>query len=221
MIGESFPSGEQTPNEQTNKNQDEEKPLSFDEHMKMDKAMQTAHNTRAAMRPSVKNRGELGENMHWISDAHEKVYDKLMNGENLTGEDTFGILKECLYVDPEEKDDVCELLDKVGITEGEEFDVKYGETLYNQDGKTFEVPFQMSFKNKDGSFTKIAAYGGERSHCDVSHGRGIVVTKGTAEEGNNVGYDGPMKHYSSESPDRTKVIGSYNKESGVHLWDKK
>lgn len=160
-------------------------------NMLMNRKRWLKHNSEEMMRPSVKNRGKIEGNISFFSEADEIVYEKVTDGEKLNAGDVFGLLKASHYIDSEEKDGIMSMLEEIGISDGQDFDVRYGGWTFTDEGKTYEEPLRISFKNKDGSFTEISATKGkERSHCDYSFGRQLMICRGPQNEGYDVSYQG-------------------------------
>ena len=178
---------------------------SFEEHMESvhratDEESRERQNYHAQTRESAKNTEGFIESLAF----NDEIYNKIRNGEKLGKDEVFHMLKMEGYVDEVEQENVDKVLDYIGMTEGEQFDMKVGSYAYTPEGESYELPCEISFKNEDGSFTKImATKGKERSHRTESVGRHIVVTRGP-QDLNDVGYHGNV----DLSPDN-KLIASY------------
>ncbi len=184
MNHNSFPSGEQAPGSQDNEESTEF--LSFEEHMQNINQQNNAEwNTTELTKPSMKNT-ELPEGSMYITKGIEDISKKLKNGEPLNGSDIASLAEDCTY--GVSREELSGFLVGSGLGDGKDFDVKLPATITLPDGASQQTPLSISFRNNRGDFTRI-----DISRNPANSKVEATSYSGKAEDGVDVGYDGPVK----------------------------
>ena len=140
------------------------------------------HNEEEFSRPSLKNE-ENTPGTTFLRREEQIVFEKVhprngMEPQSLNENDILGLLRVPAQLIHE---DASEIFDKLGLGEGRDFDVQLSRKLFNiKDGKSFETPLGVSFKNPDGEYTcvflkkegdviRLTAYKGSSEACDVGY----------------------------------------------------
>lgn len=178
MNHNSFPNGEQTPN-QSEDGATTEYP-SFEEHMR---ALETSPPPKfeESYIPSSMKNSEMPRSL--IREEVE-IYQKVQNGEPLSAQDITSLAKWHGFGQGYEG--LGDFLEEIGLSDGSDFDVRLPGVVVGEDGGERDLPLSISFRNKEGNFTRIDI------KRDQDGKPWVRSFNGEAREGADVGYNGPQ-----------------------------
>ena len=180
MNHNSFPNGEQTPN-RSEGGVTAEYP-SFEEHMRALETSPPPQFEESYIPSSMKN-SEIPRGGSLIKEDIE-IHQKVQNGEPLSVEDITSLAKWHGFGQGYEG--LGDFLEEIGLSDGSDFDVRLPGVVVGEDGGERDLPLSISFRNKEGNFTRIDI------KRDQDGKPWVHSFNGEAREGADVGYNGPQ-----------------------------
>ena len=157
-------------------------------------------NLSALNEPTLKN-GYLEQRDLFITDEEQKsletVAKKLQSGARLEAKDIISL------ADPNNTNSIIEqseeFLNGLGLSEGQDFDVRMPSIYQKEDGTKQETPLQISFKNSDGTITRIDIDKGLTYDAESNR----MVPTGNTEITSFIGDDSNV--VSNSAPERNNI----------------
>lgn len=180
MNHNSFPSGEQSPSQ--SEGGDITEYPSFEEHMRALEASVPPKFEESYIPSSMKN-SEIPRG-GYLGKEDAEVHKKIQNGESLNIEDITSLARRHGFGQGYEG--LGGFLEDIGLGDGSNFDVRLPGVVVKEDGSERDLPLSISFHNKEGNFTRVDI------KRDQDGKPWVHSFKGEANEGADVGYNGPQ-----------------------------
>lgn len=152
------------------------------------------------------------EGLGWLPgfEGTQKAIKKIQKGEPLSSDDIFQVVYEEGRSEGSDKEQFCEFLENIGVSKGSNFDILRGGVTYDEDGLEVDQPLGISFKNHNGSYTKVT----------IDKNGEATAAMGLQEEGYDVGYNGKGRARAVSVVNPLKkdaqhgLLGTYNPGKG-------